>query len=75
MIKHEDPQGFALKGPWNDPPHQIDNGQDDIGWYLVGWQLGSLKMVSRSFGFVVAVILSPFHMFPNVNIPSSKNPT
>lgn len=29
-------------------------------------------MVSRRFGFVVAVILSPFHMFPNVNIPSSK---
>lgn len=24
--------------------------------------------MSRSFGFVVAVILSPFHMFPNVNI-------
>lgn len=72
MIKHEYPQGFELKGPWNDPPHQTDNGQDDFGWYLVGCQFGSLSMVSRSFGFVVAVILSPFHMFPNVNIPSSK---
>lgn len=36
MIKHEDPQGFELKGPWNDSPHQVDNGQDDFGWYLVG---------------------------------------